>query len=281
MNMKDKDYTDEELQAALARCRAGESPHKVARETSIPRGTLDSKLRRERAHAGAEVAVMPKPPVPAEDERSEAYTTWLGRLRAGQETLEARLAAANQAGVAALVAFGTDLLTAKGAVKHGEWLPLLDELHIGHDKAEQLMSIAQHEYIAKSEHARNLPAARTTLAELSRLPAEEVEEAVDAGEVTPDSERVDVKIVVSRRLGERLGEGEPRKTKPRQRKKGTIGLTRRLKLIIDTADDEIPEYIGKFPAMYDELFTLLEQAGDRILALREVMEGQEHDADAA
>ena len=65
---------------------------------------------------------------------------------------------------------GRLLLAAKKDLDHGEWLPMVrTELPFGEDTAQQLMEIAKHPVLSKTEHARLLPPHWTTLHALTKL----------------------------------------------------------------------------------------------------------------
>lgn len=98
-----------------------------------------------------------------------------------------------------IVAAGRELEAAKADLGHGNWLRML-EAHLPFSKstAEYLMSIARNEALANSHHGGNLPASWRTLGELARIPAEQLEEAIEAGDVQPDMSRKDAKQLASR-----------------------------------------------------------------------------------
>jgi transposase-like protein len=261
-------YSPEEKAAAIARVRGGEKEAEVARDLGMSRGTLNSWLRHEVASAGTAAVLDSVEFVAAKaagEPRSEAYGIWLPRLRASRARLGKKV-------VAAFVEFGNDLIAAKKSVVHGEWYPLLEELGIDPTKAERMMNIAAHPWIADPSHAQDLPADYTSLAEIARLDPDQCDEAHAAGEIHPEARREDVTVLVRKRLDELPP--DPGERKPgRPRKKGTRSLQHRLRLIIDTTDEEIPEFIKMFPTMYDELFSLIEMARDRLIGLAAVMEG--------
>jgi hypothetical protein len=94
---------------------------------------------------------------------------------------------------------GRQLIAAKEACEHGEFLRLFK----GHDNAvstpvpfsrqtgEQLMAIAMCEPIANCQHVSNLPQSWGTLYELTKLEDEQIIAGIKAGEITPDMTRAD------------------------------------------------------------------------------------------
>jgi hypothetical protein len=104
----------------------------------------------------------------------DTITTWAERIRGAMaKTVEA------------IVTTGTELVEAKAAVGHGNWLPLLDRVGMGEDTAERFMAIAGNGALLNSATLRNLPPNHTTLATLARLDPDEIIEAVETGKITP------------------------------------------------------------------------------------------------
>lgn len=88
-----------------------------------------------------------------------------------------------------IVAAGRELIDAKAALAHGDFGALLAELGLTPRTAQRFMSIARHPVLANTTHASHLPAAWTTLFELSRVPEEVLAEAVEDGRVHPGMRR--------------------------------------------------------------------------------------------
>jgi hypothetical protein len=83
-------------------------------------------------------------------------------------------------------------------IEHGDWLPFLAEVGIDEDKAARLMAIARHPVLSQNPHVRNLPPHYSTLAILSRLPEERLEQLIGDGTVHPDMERSDAEAIAWR-----------------------------------------------------------------------------------
>jgi hypothetical protein len=100
---------------------------------------------------------------------------------------------------------GRQLIAAKEACEHGEFLRLFK----GHENAvsspvpfsrqtgEQLMAIAMCEPIANCQHVSNLPQSWGTLYELTKLEDEQIIAGIKAGEITPDMTRAEASLLRS------------------------------------------------------------------------------------
>lgn len=71
-----------------------------------------------------------------------------------------------------------------GHWKHA-YSALLDELNMSQPTAHWLRKIGTHKALADPNNWKRLPAAWTTLRELTRVPPEEVQQHIDAGRITP------------------------------------------------------------------------------------------------
>lgn len=102
-------------------------------------------------------------------------------------TLEQRAQNVYQALEVAASTIGAELLDAKR--EHpGKFMAWVEEsLPFGIDKAERLMAVTRAFATAPPEMRDSLPNKYSTLFELSRLPAERLQRAIEAGQVTPDT----------------------------------------------------------------------------------------------
>ncbi|MGX9669954.1 hypothetical protein [Mycobacterium sp. HM-7] len=98
------------------------------------------------------------------------------------EVIKADLSTAVQG----IVAAGQHLARAKADVRHGEWLPMLKQIGISQSAAKRLMSIAANPAISNRPTLGDLPSSIVALAELSRLPADEIEAGIADGSITSD-----------------------------------------------------------------------------------------------
>lgn len=99
--------------------------------------------------------------------------------------------------VEGIVSAGRNLIAAKADVRHGEWLPMLKQIGISQSAAKRLMSIADNPAIANRPTLGDLPSSLVALAELSRLPAEDIESGIASGAITPDMTISQTKVLVN------------------------------------------------------------------------------------
>jgi DUF3102 family protein len=98
---------------------------------------------------------------------------------------------------------GDLLVAAKKELPHGEFLPMIEKhLLFGPRTAQRLMEIAESESLkcVRRTHLYQLPAHRTTLLVLSKLPAEKLTELIESGEVHPELERAQAELLISRHI---------------------------------------------------------------------------------
>lgn len=100
---------------------------------------------------------------------------------------------------------GRQLIAAKEACEHGEFLRLFK----GHEKvvsepvpfsestAERLMSVASHDVLSNPAHVQDLPQSWGTLYELTKLDDEQIVAGIKAGEITPDMTRAEASALRS------------------------------------------------------------------------------------
>jgi hypothetical protein len=110
-----------------------------------------------------------------------------------------RINAQWQKSVEGILGVGRQLIAAKEACEHGEFLRLFkghenavsDPVPFGEDAAEQLMKVAKNAVLSNSEFVRNLPQSWGTLYELTKLEDEQIIAGIKAGEITADMTRAD------------------------------------------------------------------------------------------
>lgn len=101
--------------------------------------------------------------------------------------------------VEGIINVGLELIDAKDACEHGEFLRLFkgsdnavpDPVPFGIHTADRLMAIAAKPAIADCAHAHTLPQSWATLYELTKLDDEQIVAGIKAGEITPDMTRAD------------------------------------------------------------------------------------------
>lgn len=94
---------------------------------------------------------------------------------------------------------GRQLIAAKEACEHGEFLRLFkghanavsEPVPFGDKTAQRLMAIVDCDAISNGAHAHHLPQSWATLYELSHLGDEQIVAGIKAGEITPDMTRAD------------------------------------------------------------------------------------------
>ena len=96
-----------------------------------------------------------------------------------------------------IIAAGRELLAAKGSLPHGQFGPLLAELDITARTAQRFMEIARHPVISNPTHASHLPTAWTVLFELTKVPADVLEDAISTGVVSPATTRGEAEKVAA------------------------------------------------------------------------------------
>lgn len=95
------------------------------------------------------------------------------------------------------IAIGKELIAAKAACKHGEFLRLFkghenavsEPVPFGEDAAQRIMAVAAHDVLANADQSRFLPQSYQTLYELTKLDDEQIIAGIKAGEITPDMTR--------------------------------------------------------------------------------------------
>jgi hypothetical protein len=88
-----------------------------------------------------------------------------------------------------IVAAGQALVDAKAALGHGSWLPLLDQVGVKPRMAQLFMAVARNPVTSDAQRVSYLPAAIGTLAVLARLDEDELIEAIENGELGPETTR--------------------------------------------------------------------------------------------
>jgi hypothetical protein len=91
---------------------------------------------------------------------------------------------------------GRTLNEAKAALPHGDFIPMIKrDLPFGKRTAQQFMQIARHPVLANAHNCALLPSSRSALAELARIPEEELVDAIERGDIRPDMVARDVALM--------------------------------------------------------------------------------------
>jgi len=99
--------------------------------------------------------------------------------------------------VEGILGVGRQLIAAKEACEHGEFLRMFkghdnvvsEPVPFGADAAQQLMKVASHSVISNTEFVRHLPQSWGTLYELTKLDDGQIVAGIEAGEITPTMTR--------------------------------------------------------------------------------------------
>lgn len=103
----------------------------------------------------------------------------------------ARIAAAWRKSLDGVFETGRELLLAKSALAHGQFMRMVEtELPFRARVAQHLMQIAQDERLQNAQHAAHLPAAWTSLYELTKFTDDQFSWAIERGVLSPDADRV-------------------------------------------------------------------------------------------
>jgi hypothetical protein len=104
--------------------------------------------------------------------------------------------------VEGIVAAGRELTEAKAALPHGQFGPLLRALGLSRHMANRFMRVAANRVLANGAPVHALPAAVSVLDTLTQLPDDELEAAIEAGEITPSTTRQQAANLVGRKAYE-------------------------------------------------------------------------------
>ena len=115
-------------------------------------------------------------------------TTWARQITASwRRTIES------------IIHVGQLLAQAKQALPHGQFQRMVEtDLPFGPRAARQLMQVARHPALTKRKHASALPASWYTLYQLSRLPEDQLQRAIRAGDVRADMSRAETMALLER-----------------------------------------------------------------------------------
>jgi hypothetical protein len=121
------------------------------------------------------------------------------------------ISAALVKGVEAAIEAGHRLAVAQGELTRPEFLAMLHEdLRITEGTASKLKSIASHPILSELSHGKALPPNWSVLYALTQVPQARLISAIESGDIHPDMERRDVKLLQSPKP-------PPKPPKPKQR----------------------------------------------------------------
>jgi hypothetical protein len=101
--------------------------------------------------------------------------------------------------VEGILGVGRQLIAAKEACEHGEFLRLFkghenavsDPLPFSENTSQRLMAVASHEVLSNAAHVQHLPQSWGTLYELTKLDDETLIAGIKSGEIHPEMSRSD------------------------------------------------------------------------------------------
>lgn len=93
--------------------------------------------------------------------------------------------------VESILAAGVELVKAKDELPHGQFTPLLADLGMAPRVAQKFMAIARSAVLGNATLGSHLPTGLTVLYELTRVPDEALEAAIESGEVNPSTTRAE------------------------------------------------------------------------------------------
>ena len=103
------------------------------------------------------------------------------------------------------IAIGMELIAAKEACEHGEFLRLFkgnenavsEPVPFGERYGEMLIAVASNGVLSNPKHASDLPPSASTLYELTKLDDEQIVAGIKAGEITPEMTRAEASALRS------------------------------------------------------------------------------------
>jgi hypothetical protein len=106
--------------------------------------------------------------------------------------------------VESILETGRLLIKAKADLTHGEWGRMFDErlLPFCQETGRRYMLIARHPVISDSTHVWNLPSSWGTLYELTKIPEQNLKNALADGVITPDMQRSAVRGLMPQKTKE-------------------------------------------------------------------------------
>jgi hypothetical protein len=100
---------------------------------------------------------------------------------------------------------GRQLIAAKEACEHGEFLrlfkghenPVSDPVPFSENTSQRLIAVASHEVLSNAAHVQHLPQSWGTLYELTKLDNETLIAGIKSGEITPEMTRAEASLLRS------------------------------------------------------------------------------------
>jgi hypothetical protein len=144
----------------------------------------------------------------------KALTALVASDGAARKDFVKRIREAIGKSVEGFVDVGRTLIEAKEKLQHGQFENMIEaDLSMSTQTAQKLMAIARHPVISKAAHARDLPAAWSTLYELTKVPEGKLKAKLDDGTINPSMERKDVAELIPPKKKTEKAEKEEREPK--------------------------------------------------------------------
>lgn len=140
----------------------------------------------EKVITGTVVVLVPESP-----QASDGPTRPMGRVLSRKEWA-VRIRTKYSRALGAAVAVGMDLIAARAQIPPGQWLDFVDtDLGMAERTVQRFMRVAHHEVLSDPECQARLPASMRTLSDLAGMQSGDLRTAIEAGHVTPDTERAE------------------------------------------------------------------------------------------
>lgn len=103
--------------------------------------------------------------------------------------------------VESIIETGRRLQTAKKRVGHNNWLAAVKLMPFGERTTQYLVAVSEHPVLSNPNYSADLPPSWRTLAVLSQLASGEVEDLINAGNITSELQQSEAKTLVSASRG--------------------------------------------------------------------------------
>lgn len=180
--------------------------------TCQPESGIIKKTRKENTMNEAVIQIRrPKSNAlsPAEDiiEKIESMTNWMREKEYGYA-----------------VEVGQELIKLKAEAKAEglKWAEVCERLPFSQQHANRFMSIAENEALSNLTHVLNIPADTNTLYQLSRIPAPQLEQYIEGGQVKPDMSRAEASALVKGKAKPKPKAEQPEPDNAREKRRSNL-----------------------------------------------------------
>ena len=161
-----------------------------------------------------------------------------------------------------LVSTGQLLCKAKGQLEHGQWASMFSrgKLRFGIRTAQMLMKVSEHATLRNAKYISYFPPAWSVLYELSKLPAELLEQEIATGAVHPE-----LKLAEARQIVHRV-QGKPKDSQRKPHKK-IFNLERQRTRLTTCLAEQVSrwpkDHYGTLAELLEETASNLRTGGDK------------------